>query len=153
MEALRQHKAAQKEQRLRCGVAWHKDPEGKDLDLVITGLAGEPQRPSTVSTRFRSFVKALDRCPTCEGKGTHESNKCPACDGSGSTHEFEGLRFHDLRHSHCSILLAKGVPPHVVSQRLGHSTVGFTLDHYAHVLPDQQLAAARLFDTAIASGQ
>ena len=42
------------------------------------------------------------------------------------------IRFHDLRHSHASQLLKAGVSPKVVSERLGHSTVGITLDVYSH---------------------
>lgn len=41
------------------------------------------------------------------------------------------IRYHDLRHTHATLLLAAGVPPEVVSERLGHTTVAFTLDTYA----------------------
>jgi integrase len=46
-------------------------------------------------------------------------------------------------------MLKLGVAPHVVSQRLGHSSVAFTLDRYAHVLPGQQRAAVDAFDAAV----
>ena len=46
------------------------------------------------------------------------------------------LRFHDLRHSAASLMLAAGVNPKVVSERLGHASVAFTLQVYSHVLPD-----------------
>ena len=52
------------------------------------------------------------------------------------------IRFHDLRHTHASHLLAAGVNPKVVSERLGHASVSFTLDIYAHVMPGQQAEAA-----------
>jgi integrase len=52
------------------------------------------------------------------------------------------IRFHDLRHTHASLLAAAAVPPHVISARLGHATVGFTLSVYAHVLPGHQADAA-----------
>jgi integrase len=42
------------------------------------------------------------------------------------------IRFHDLRHSHATALLAAGVRPDVVTERLGHSSVAFTLQQYAH---------------------
>lgn len=45
------------------------------------------------------------------------------------------IRLHDVRHSHASLLLAAGVNPKVVSERLGHSSVAFTLDTYAHIMP------------------
>ncbi len=50
-------------------------------------------------------------------------------------------RLHDLRHSSATIMLAAGVPAHLVSSRLGHATAGFTLSTYAHALPGQQEAA------------
>jgi integrase len=53
------------------------------------------------------------------------------------------FRFHDLRHSHASHLLKAGVHPKIVSERLGHSTVGMTLDTYSHVLPGMQEEAIR----------
>ena len=52
------------------------------------------------------------------------------------------IRFHDLRHSHASQLLAAGVNVKVVSERLGHASVAFTLDTYAHLMPGQQAQAA-----------
>ena len=52
------------------------------------------------------------------------------------------IRFHDLRHSHASQLLAAGVNVKVVSERLGHASVAFTLDPYAHLMPGQQAQAA-----------
>jgi integrase len=52
------------------------------------------------------------------------------------------VRFHDLRHTHATQLLAAGVNIKVVSERLGHASVAFTLDTYAHVMPGQQADAA-----------
>lgn len=55
------------------------------------------------------------------------------------------ITVHGLRHTSATLLLAAGVQPHVVQQRLGHSNIGTTLNLYAHVLPSmQQDAAARL---------
>lgn len=55
------------------------------------------------------------------------------------------IRFHDLRHTHASMMAAAGVSAKAVSDRLGHSTVSFTLDTYTHLYRDQQdEAAARL---------
>ncbi|WP_172196664.1 tyrosine-type recombinase/integrase [Saccharibacillus qingshengii] len=42
------------------------------------------------------------------------------------------IRFHDLRHTHASLLLKQNVHPKIVSERLGHSSVGITLDRYSH---------------------
>lgn len=143
VDALRRHRTVQKVTRLRCGVAW------TGLDLVVAGVSGEPLRPSSVSTRFRALVVEMNRCKRCGGVGIVEESRCPYCDGAGSTHEFDGLRFHDLRHSHASIMLANNVPVLVVSERLGHSTPAFTLARYGHVLPGQQGAAAEAFAAAV----
>ena len=57
-------------------------------------------------------------------------------------------RIHDLRHSHASILLAAGVPIHVVQARLGHESINTTVNTYSHLLPDAQIAAANAADLA-----
>lgn len=54
-------------------------------------------------------------------------------------------RLHDVRHTHATLLLAAGVNAKVVSERLGHSSVSFTLDTYAHVIPGMQPDAAERF--------
>jgi integrase len=59
------------------------------------------------------------------------------------------VRFHDLRHTHATQLLREGVHPKIVSERLGHSTVGITLDVYSHVLPGMQEEAAMRTDAAL----
>jgi integrase len=53
-----------------------------------------------------------------------------------------GIRFHDLRHTHASLLLARETNPKVVQERLGHASVAITLDLYSHVIPDLQTEAA-----------
>ena len=55
------------------------------------------------------------------------------------------IRFHDLRHTHGPLLIQAGVPVKVVSERLGHANIAFTIQTYQHVLPGMQEAAA---DTA-----
>jgi integrase len=59
--------------------------------------------------------------------------------------ELPRIRFHDLRHTHATLLLKAGVPLKVVSERLGHSTPAFTMAVYQHVPPGMQRAAADLF--------
>ena len=63
-----------------------------------------------------------------------------------------GVRFHDLRHSYATLMLAAGVHPKIVSEALGHSTVSITLDLYSHVLPGLQEAAARQLDAVLPEG-
>jgi integrase len=64
-------------------------------------------------------------------------------------HTLPRVRFHDLRHSHATHLLASGVHPKVAQERLGHSNVGITLDLYSHVLPGMQEDAAAKVDASI----
>lgn len=52
------------------------------------------------------------------------------------------IRFHDLRHTHASQLLAVGASIKVVQERLGHARASFTLETYAHLLPTIQADAA-----------
>ncbi len=52
------------------------------------------------------------------------------------------ITLHGLRHTHTTHLLAAGVDPKLVSARLGHASVAFTLDRYGHVMPGHQAAAA-----------
>jgi len=54
--------------------------------------------------------------------------------------------FHDLRHTHATLLLKQGVNIKVISERLGHSTVNMTLDTYSHLMPDMQQTAVTALD-------
>ena len=51
------------------------------------------------------------------------------------------MRFHDLRHSAATLLLAQGTHPKIVAEMLGHSKIGTTLDLYSHVTPTMQREA------------
>lgn len=59
------------------------------------------------------------------------------------------IRFHDLRHTHATQMLSAGVHPKIASERLGHSTIGITLDLYSHVMPGMQADAAEQVDAAL----
>ena len=61
------------------------------------------------------------------------------------------IRFHDLRHSHATHLLADNVHPKIASERLGHSKVGITLDLYSHVTPGMQEDAVDRISEKLAS--
>jgi integrase len=52
------------------------------------------------------------------------------------------IRLHDLRHTHATLALVSGVPVHVVSARLGHSSPSITLNVYSHLLPTSDESAA-----------
>jgi integrase len=56
------------------------------------------------------------------------------------------IRFHDLRHTHATLMLQQQVHPKIVQERLGHSTISITLDTYSHVLPNMQKDAVDQFE-------
>jgi integrase len=95
------------------------DPSWNNLDLVITRRDGTPVNPDTLSSGWYRF-----------------------CRKQGLPH----VRFHDLRHAHATLMLLQGVHPKIVSERLGHASIGITLDTYSHVLPSMQSEAVRAFD-------
>ena len=80
-----------------------------------TGPTGQPHHPDNISRTFTDFVRTLP---------------------------ITYITLHGLRHTHATQLLAAGVNPRVVSERLGHANVAFTLHVYGHVLPGQQRQAA-----------
>jgi integrase len=95
----------------------------RDDDLVFSQLSGGPLLPDTVSHAWTKISKRVGL----------------------------KLRFHDLRHTHATLMLKSGAHPKIVSERLGHATVAFTLDTYAHVVPGLQEAAAKAFDDSLKS--
>ena len=60
------------------------------------------------------------------------------------------MRFHDLRHGYASLLLVEGIPPRVVMEMLGHSTIALTMNTYSHVIPDLTRDAAQGIDRVLA---
>lgn len=52
------------------------------------------------------------------------------------------LRFHDLRHTCATLLLAQGTDPRTMMETLGHSQITLTLNTYSHVIPALQREAA-----------
>lgn len=64
-------------------------------------------------------------------------------------HELPRITFHGLRHSSATAALVGGVPAKVVSERLGHSSVGITLDTYSHVLPSMDEDAAAVISALV----
>lgn len=91
----------------------------RENDLVIDRGDGTPLNPDTLSSAWRGFLRR-----------------------AGLPH----VRFHDLRHAHATLMLQQGVHPKIVSERLGHASIGITLDTYSHVLPAMQQEAAAAFD-------
>ena len=83
---------------------------------------GESVWPSSLARAFRTFLRR---------------------------HGFPQIRLHDLRHSHATHMLAAGIHPKIVQERLGHSNISITLDRYSHVLPGMQEDAVAKVNAAL----
>ena len=88
-----------------------------DSGRVFTAENGAQLHPERISALFRRLVAAAALPP---------------------------IPLHGLRHTYASLALAKGVNAAIVSRRLGHATVAFTLDIYSHVLPQVDAEAAEI---------
>ena len=64
---------------------------------------------------------------------------------------FSGIRLHDLRHTHASLMLKAGASPKSISERLGHASI--TMDVYAHLLPGIQEEAAQKLSKLLADSK
>jgi len=80
------------------------------------------------------------------------------CDSRNIAHQFQSLldraglprtRFHDLRHSAATFMLAQGVPMRVIMEVLGHSQIALTMNLYSHVMPSMQRDAADRMDAPL----
>jgi hypothetical protein len=59
------------------------------------------------------------------------------------------IRFHDLRHSFASLLIAQGEHPKLISEQLGHASVQITLDRYGHLMPQSYDHAGERLEAAL----
>ena len=101
---------------------------GKQLtldDLVFASVEGKPIDPGVLSHNFAKIAKR-------------------AC--------LESVRFHDLRHTFASLMLLRGAKPKVISEALGHASVGFTMDVYSHIIEGMQADAMALLDEVLPAG-
>ena len=62
------------------------------------------------------------------------------------------IRFHSLRHTAASLLLAQGTHPRVVMEMLGHSTIALTMNTYSHVIPSLERDAADRMNAVLSGG-
>jgi integrase len=91
----------------------------QERGLVFTTRLGTPMEPRNLIRHFKGVLK-------CAGLP-------------------QSVRFHDLRHSCATLLIAQGVHPRVVMEILRHSQISTTMNTYAHVLPRlQQDATAKI---------
>lgn len=133
---LREHRAQQRRNRLAAGPAW------QEHDAVLAHPDGSPIHPNSVS---RAFTRAVEHCQRREHQQAEREQR-PA-------RPVLRITLHALRHTHATLLLAAGVPLHVVSRRLGHASEAFTAQVYAHVLPQQGEQAAAAFAALVADAR
>lgn len=88
-------------------------------------------------------------CARPDGRPIPPNNINSAYKGALSRAGIPYVRFHDLRHSHATMLLAQGVHPKIVAERLGHSQIAVTMDLYSHVSPPMQQEAAQKLDSLL----
>ena len=94
-----------------------------DDDLVFANEVGHPIDVSNLSRR--SFWPLLQRAG------------------------LPRIRFHDMRHSAATLLLAQGMHPKIVADMLGHATIAVTLDLYSHTTPAMHRQAALAMDAIL----
>lgn len=105
-----------------------KERLGKDYiygDLVCCTIDGNAINPTTLNHKFHSLLK---------------ENELPL------------IRFHDLRHSHASLLLKENVQMKAISERLGHSNVNITMNLYSHIYEETNKEIANTFNKFLQVG-
>jgi integrase len=112
--------------------------------LAIAAL--RQHRLSTAKQRMSEWVFPSARGTTIGHQNLHNRSWKPLLKRAGLPHS---TRFHDLRHSCISLLLARDVAIKVVSELAGHADVSITLSVYGYVLPDMQGTAADSMDEAL----
>lgn len=104
---------------VRALAEWKLKSGGKDSDIIFPSEAGTPI--GCYNLVRRHFVPALQKAG------------------------LQKIRFHDLRHTYASLLLAQGESIKYVQVQMGHSSPTVTLNVYAHLMKDEnQEAAVRL---------
>ncbi len=63
------------------------------------------------------------------------------------------MRFHDLRHTYTSLLIAHGAHPKYIQAQLGHASVQTTLDRYGHLMPQLHQVEAQKLDQLVFGNQ
>ncbi len=100
----------------------NKGKDFEDHDLVICAENGKRVFPSNLFKAFKKDVK---------NSGVPE------------------ITFHEMRHTHATMLIQKNINAKIISERLGHSKIGITLDTYSHVLPSMQQEVAQKIDEMV----
>ncbi|MEK4062166.1 MULTISPECIES: site-specific integrase [unclassified Paenibacillus] len=107
------------------------NPLYNDSGLVVQSGIGTPVNPRNLMRNYYAIIEKIQK----------EQEKLK---DSGEPYiDLPRIRFHDLRHTHATLLLKAGIHPKIVQERLGHSSINVTLDTYSHVLPNLQEAVLK----------
>ncbi len=108
-------------------------------EAIASHLATRPDDPDALV-----FVSTTDT--PMRHSGFMKRSFKPALERAGLP---QGTRFHDLRHTHASLLIAMGAHPKAIQERLGHSSITITLNIYGHLFPGLGDELAQGLDTLI----
>ncbi|WP_240523883.1 site-specific integrase [Bacillus cereus] len=127
-----------------------KTSSGKRLivlpEITLLGLQKHFQKINEEKERYGDGYNNYDLgCPTCNGNPCNLISLTQLQKKLIKKSEVPDIRFHDLRHTHTTLMLKQGIHPKIVSERLGHKKVGITLDTYSHVVPGLQETAVDQF--------
>ena len=125
LELLRCHKTKQDAEKRALGENWCPVEDGEDL--VFTTKNGGPVRGLTVSETLNNYVKKINK-----------KEELQAAKEQREPVVFERITPHTLRHTFATRAFESGIPPKVVQQILGHSSLEMTMDLYTHVTEDVQ---------------
>jgi integrase len=126
---LRAHRTRQLEERLVAGPAW------QDYDLLFPATTGDPMNPTAVNVLFRRRLQRINATAERDGR-----EPLPL------------IRFHGLRHSAATMLLAQGLTLGEIQKVLGHAGIQLTCDLYAHFAPEIAQRAADRMESIFAAG-
>jgi integrase len=141
----------------RNGVRYKRPNNGKGRTVALPAIAVDELRAHRLRQAeelLRVGLRvAVDTfvCAREDGQPLQPNSIGHAWDRFIATVDLPRIRFHDLRHSHATAMLARNIHPKIVSERLGHSRVALTLDTYSHVIPGMQEEAAAAIDEAFSA--
>jgi hypothetical protein len=125
-------------------------------DLVFAGEGGGGGQPRGTRSPirhelwmarvFRPAIKGREARRTTPAKRGRAAQPAQPAIPSPLPEAKRNMRFHDLRHTCASLLIANGASIMLVSQRLGHASARMTLDRYAHLYPSEEAAMAVALD-------
>ena len=125
LELLQTHKKKQEEEKASMGDQWCPVEDGENL--VFTTKSGGPVRGLNVAETLNNYVKKINKKEALLAAKEHRE---PVV--------FERITPHTLRHTFATRAFESGIPPKVVQQILGHSSLEMTMDLYTHVTEDVQ---------------